>query len=293
MFMLSALLKGDNQLTASDHASDTSNDPPDAPDDAPDVSDDGHNAHDAVTRTVLGHQPDSLHQGRDLSLHSLLPGLRCQSNQFYEAVSGYDTAASFVQSIDARMHGNHLASAFPADMSLNYLNNANAILDQTLSGFPFNSSFDPSHAFTQPSHPEAQPHQSTDATPPTTIQSKETKHRQQLDKKLQLRKENRLFKQQLGASKPANAFILYRRDRVEEIKTKYANKIPFQDVSRIVGHLWKQESFEVREAYFNRAAVLREEHARLHGDKYKVFQEKKKDIKRKIQEEIETPTADW
>ncbi|KAJ3229958.1 hypothetical protein HDU81_004915, partial [Chytriomyces hyalinus] len=85
-------------------------------------------------------------------------------------------------------------------------------------------------------------------------------------------------------------------DRVEEIKTKYANKIPFQDVSRIVGHLWKQESFEVREAYFNRAAVLREEHARLHGDKYKVFQEKKKDIKRKIQEEIEgysDPANEW
>ncbi|KAI8826450.1 hypothetical protein BJ741DRAFT_631236 [Chytriomyces cf. hyalinus JEL632] len=278
MFMLSALLKGDNQLTACDHACD------EAPDDATDVSDD---AHDAVSRTVLGHQPDSLHQGRNLSLHSLLPHLRCQSNQFHDAVSGYDVqkAASFAQSIDARMHGNHLASAFPTDMSLSYLNNSNAILDQTSTGFPFNSSFDPSHAFAH-----------TDTTPTTAIQSKETKHRQQLDKKLQLRKENRLFKQQLGASKPANAFILYRRDRVEEIKTKYANKIPFQDVSRIVGHLWKQESFEVREAYFNRAAVLREEHARLHGDKYKVFQEKKKDIKRKIQEEIEAhsdPTSDW
>ncbi|KAJ3245725.1 hypothetical protein HDU77_009276 [Chytriomyces hyalinus] len=287
MFMLSTLLKGGNQTTC-DHACDDTSD-------VSDVSEDARRDA-AVAQTPLGQHPDSLNQGRDLSLHSLLPDLRCQSSQFHEAVSGYDTAASFVQSIDASMHGNHLASPFPADISLSYLNSSNAILDQTLSGFPFSTSFDPSHAFTHASHTETQTQPSTDTIPPTTAQSKETKHRQLLDKKLQLRKENRLFKQQLGASKPANAFILYRRDRVEEIKARYANKIPFQDVSRIVGHLWKQESFEVREAYFNRAAVLREEHARLHGDKYKVFQEKKKDIKRKIQEEIEAysdPASDW
>ncbi|KAI9332831.1 hypothetical protein BDR26DRAFT_869010 [Obelidium mucronatum] len=84
------------------------------------------------------------------------------------------------------------------------------------------------------------------------------------------RQANREEKRRHGSSKPANAFMLYRRDRAKEIREKYREErngkmetLGFADVSRLCGKLWRSEGQHVRDAYVLAANKLANEHKLL------------------------------
>ncbi|KAJ3012740.1 UNVERIFIED_CONTAM: hypothetical protein HDU68_001042 [Siphonaria sp. JEL0065] len=95
------------------------------------------------------------------------------------------------------------------------------------------------------------------------------------------RRADREEKRRQGESKPANAFMLYRRDRSKEISQKYREErngemvtLGFADVSRLCGKLWRSETQHVRDAYSLAATKLAKEHRAL-------------SVKRKLEEEKE------
>lgn len=76
--------------------------------------------------------------------------------------------------------------------------------------------------------------------------------------------------------RPANAFILYRRDK----QVKILESLPGTsnaEVSRLVGAMWKNEKLEVKVQYFQKAELLKVQHKRLYPDyKYQPQRNKKK-----------------
>lgn len=96
--------------------------------------------------------------------------------------------------------------------------------------------------------------------------------------------------------RPANSFILYRRDKNYEFLSK-GIKMKNNDLSRVLGKSWREESIVVKDYYFRLAQEAVEKHKILYpGYKYKP--RKHKEIKRRVvkneeeKKDIETQTPD-
>ncbi|KAF8989227.1 putative HMG box protein, partial [Cyathus striatus] len=63
--------------------------------------------------------------------------------------------------------------------------------------------------------------------------------------------------------RPSNAFILYRRAMVKQVKAKHGEK-PLGEISKIIGKMWKAETPEFRKKY----AIMAEEEKAEHKVKY-------------------------
>ncbi|KAF5674900.1 mating type [Fusarium heterosporum] len=65
--------------------------------------------------------------------------------------------------------------------------------------------------------------------------------------------------------RPANAYILYRKERHQVIKQRHP-AITNNQISQVLGRCWNMETREVRALYKQKADILKEEHRRLHPD---------------------------
>ncbi|KAM0355681.1 hypothetical protein ACHAPU_000066 [Fusarium lateritium] len=65
--------------------------------------------------------------------------------------------------------------------------------------------------------------------------------------------------------RPANAYILYRKERHQMIKQRHP-AITNNQISQVLGRCWNMETREVRAQYKEKADILKEEHRRLHPD---------------------------
>ncbi|KAJ3026704.1 UNVERIFIED_CONTAM: hypothetical protein HDU68_005205 [Siphonaria sp. JEL0065] len=124
----------------------------------------------------------------------------------------------------------------------------------------------------------------------TTLAPKPTLKALREQRKNTRRRADREEKRRQGESKPANAFMLYRRDRSKEISQKYREErngkmatLGFADVSRLCGKLWRSETQHVRDAYSLAATKLAKEHRAL-SVKRKLEEDKEKEMD---EEEVE------
>ncbi|KAI0829887.1 high mobility group box domain-containing protein, partial [Trametes gibbosa] len=70
--------------------------------------------------------------------------------------------------------------------------------------------------------------------------------------------------------RPANAWILYRTDRLREMVEEGEKDVKQSNASKLIGKMWHHEKPEVRAMYEKRAELGRLEHARKHpGYKYR------------------------
>ncbi|KAI9290496.1 sequence-specific DNA-binding high mobility group box protein, partial [Neoconidiobolus thromboides FSU 785] len=76
--------------------------------------------------------------------------------------------------------------------------------------------------------------------------------------------------------RPANAFILYRKDKHKEISS--TNKMADnKKISQIIGRMWKHEGFEVKQRYLEMAEAEKSIHKTKYPNyKYKPRQNIKK-----------------
>lgn len=65
--------------------------------------------------------------------------------------------------------------------------------------------------------------------------------------------------------RPPNAFILYRKAKQAEVNTHNVG-ISNNDVSRIIGHMWKHEKDSIKEHYQRAAEVIKCQHRSMYPD---------------------------
>ncbi|KAI8611787.1 hypothetical protein BC830DRAFT_629350 [Chytriomyces sp. MP71] len=101
------------------------------------------------------------------------------------------------------------------------------------------------------------------------------------------RRDARARRQAQGLAKPPNAFILFRRDCAEQLRTRSKREgLKLTDISKVIAGLWNQATLEVRGAYQLRANIMREAHIKMHGTKYKDQQSAKKTVSRILEEVV-------
>ncbi|KAI9144158.1 hypothetical protein BKA69DRAFT_916630 [Paraphysoderma sedebokerense] len=76
--------------------------------------------------------------------------------------------------------------------------------------------------------------------------------------------------------RPPNSYILFRKDKQPEVLAKYGG-IANNEVSKIVGEMWRNASFEEKEKYNKLSKAVKEAHAKMYPDyKYQPRKTKKK-----------------
>ncbi|KAM0756316.1 hypothetical protein T439DRAFT_278173, partial [Meredithblackwellia eburnea MCA 4105] len=61
--------------------------------------------------------------------------------------------------------------------------------------------------------------------------------------------------------RPPNAWILYRSEQIRALKSdKELSKKPQSDISKLIGHMWREESDEVKRWYESEAELRKLEH---------------------------------
>ena len=60
--------------------------------------------------------------------------------------------------------------------------------------------------------------------------------------------------------RPANPFILFRKDQQEKLKDTH-QKVPNVEMSKIIGEMWRTQSQEVRKEYEEKAAEEKRRHS--------------------------------
>ncbi|EEB08837.2 transcription factor Ste11 [Schizosaccharomyces japonicus yFS275] len=79
--------------------------------------------------------------------------------------------------------------------------------------------------------------------------------------RLRSKKSSRSGSSASGVKRPLNSFMLYRRDRQNEIPTNN-----HQSISRIIGQLWRNESVQVKKYYADLAVLERQRHMMTHPE---------------------------
>ncbi|EGD75508.1 hypothetical protein PTSG_12457 [Salpingoeca rosetta] len=92
------------------------------------------------------------------------------------------------------------------------------------------------------------------------------------------RKKKACAKDKDKIKRPLNEFFLYKRDKTQELKRTKA-QLKMNTLNAEIGHLWQNESQEVRDHYKRLAEKQKEEHKRLYPD-YK-FQPRRQTAKPK------------
>ncbi|KAI3398627.1 hypothetical protein diail_8975 [Diaporthe ilicicola] len=79
--------------------------------------------------------------------------------------------------------------------------------------------------------------------------------------------------------RPPNPFIIYRSERHQSVKDAHPD-LKNNDISKMLGKQWQNESKEVRDAYKKKSEDIKEEFMRVHPD-YKYQPRKSSEVKRR------------